>query len=91
MSKQAEEIGAYSPRTDTHYRTFDDLVAAEASGWVVLVISERPGSAPGVFGPFETKVEARAVRDKWRPRWRRDERPHRIHTYVRTCWQEPMR
>ena len=39
-------ITAYSPDTDSTYLTWDDLVAAEANGWVVVGMGDPPSTVP---------------------------------------------
>lgn len=86
-------ITAYSPDTDSTYLTWDDLVAAEANGWVVVGTSDRPNTVPVVVGPFDTKDDARRARVRLRRRWQREENDknvgqYTISTVVRPLWKE---
>lgn len=85
-------VTSYSPDTDKTYLTWDELIAAESNGYVVVGTSERPGTVPVVIGPWPAseagKQEARKAQARLRPRWRREEAPHKMHTYVRVLWKE---
>lgn len=86
-------IPAYSPDTDNTYLTWDELVAAEANGFVVVGTSSRPNTVPVVVGPFEDKEEARKAQARLRRKWRTEEqRWHgdgaKITVYVRPLWDE---
>lgn len=91
-----EVITAYSPSTDKTYLTWDDLVQAEANGYVVVSLSSRKGTAPAVAGPWdptpEGKAEARKAQARLRRQWNAEERRdhgdgHKISTYVRIMWR----
>lgn len=86
MPKYAD-IEAYSPDTGKTYRTWDALVAAEANGYVVLGMSERPGTEAIVVGPVKTKPEALRLRAQLYPRWRRSEAPYKVTTRIRISWK----
>jgi hypothetical protein len=86
-------ITAYSPDTDSTYLTWEDLVAAEALGWVVVGTSDRPNTVPVVVGLFDTQADARRARVRLRRRWQREENEknvgtHTISTVVRPLWKE---
>lgn len=89
-------ITAYSPDTDKTYLTWDDLVLAEANGYVVVGTCSRPGTVPVVVGPWdptpEGKEEARKAQTRLRRKWRREEQRehgdgHTISTFVRVLWR----
>ena len=79
---------AYSVETDTYYPSWEALVAAEANGYVIVSVSERPKTVPYVVGPFEDHAEAKRVRVRYHNSAKRAEAPHKVHTYVRTLWKD---
>lgn len=81
------DIEAYSPDTGKTYKNWDALVAAEANGYVVLGLSERPGSAAVVYGPVPTKAEALKLRARLYPQWRKEEAPYKVRTQIRVSWK----
>ena len=83
----------YSPDTGHHYLTWEDLIAAEANGWVVIGTSSRRDTVPVVVGPFDTQEDARKARTRLRRKWQREERLEhgsdvKITTHVRVLWKE---
>lgn len=88
MTTTGQEIEAYSVDTDTHYRSWDELVAAETNGYVVVGVSERLHSVPVVIGPYALKSEAQRKQASLRGKWRREEAPHSVHVYVRLLWKD---
>lgn len=85
------DIEAYSPDTGKTYKNLDALVAAEANGYVVLGLSERPGTEAIVIGPFKTKPEALKERTRLFPKWRKAEAPYKVSTRIRICWKPTAR
>lgn len=91
-------ITTYSPDTDKTYLTWDELIAAESNGYVVVGLCSRPGTVPVVIGPWPAseagKQEARKAQTRLRSRWRREEqREHgreagEIRALVRVMWQD---
>lgn len=84
--------GAYSPATDTHYDTWDELVAAETNGWVATLIAEtRKGQAfTFTLGPFDEKRLANNASRRMRALWKKEE-PHNLVLLgitVRPAWKE---
>lgn len=79
---------ATNPESGNTYDSWDDLLKAETNGWVLVAVSERPGTVPFVVGPFDDKDEAKRVRARRRPKWAQQEKPFKIHTYVRSLWKE---
>lgn len=79
---------AFSPETGKSYASFDELVAAEANGYVVVITSDRPNTGALVVGPFADKAEANTKRARIVYRARRDEAPHKVHSSVRILWKE---
>lgn len=76
----------YSPETDRHYLTWDEYVAAETNGYVVIGTSTRPNTAPVVVGPYDTQAEARKAQARWRGKWQREERrDHGDGIKISTC------
>lgn len=65
--------GAYSSDTNTHYKTWDDLVAAEAEGYLVIaIVSSEKQSWPWVQGPYPDKREANNARARARNKFKKD-------------------
>lgn len=83
-----DNIPAYSPTTDTHYKNWDALVKAESNGYVVVGTSDRHDTSAIVIGPYATKEEAQQARARLRPKWVREERPNKITTSIRILWKE---
>jgi hypothetical protein len=83
-------VTAHSERTGNTYLTWDELVAAESNGYVVVGLSDRPGTYPGVIGPFATKPEAMRAKARCRRKWAKDEelRGYKLHTSVRILWPD---
>lgn len=91
---------AYSSNTGVSYDSWDDLVAAEANGYLVIAVitQQKPGkkakSWPYVVGPFATKAEAERVRTNTRNRWRREREWRYQHQtyrfYVRPAWKQDL-
>lgn len=79
-------VTAYSDSTGHTYLTWDELVEKEANGYVVVGTSDRKGTIPVVVGPFPDKEAARKAQSRLRPKWKREENPHKIHTFVRVLW-----
>lgn len=85
------KIKAYSPDTNTYYDSFDDLVAAEANGFVIVGLSTRVKTLPIVVGPFPTKKDAQRAQQRYRRRWTKEESEHgnyKVSVYVRHLWKE---
>lgn len=86
-------VTAYSEDTGSVYLNWDELVAEEASGYVVVGTSERPGTVPVVVGlwpPSEAgKREARKAQARLRRKWAKEEAQNgsKIHTHVRVLWK----
>lgn len=78
----------YSEETDRHYLTWAEYVSAETNGYVVVTVSSRPGTAPGVHGPWDTVAEARKAQSRLRRSARQHERPFTVKTYVRILHRE---
>lgn len=86
-------VCTYSPETGHEYLTWDEYVAAETNGYIVIGTSTRPGTAPVVVGPYDTQEEARKAQARWRGRWQREERRDhgdgiKIRTMVRILHKE---
>lgn len=83
---------AFSETTGRTYSSWDDLVAAEANGYVAVAILTRGASTwPWVLGPFPTKVEANRARARLRTRIRREAeyRPTASYSlFVRPAWKD---
>lgn len=78
---------AYSDLTGKQYASFDELVDAEASGYVVTAIIARGSSSwPWSVGPM-TKAEAKKLAPKLRNRIRK-ETGYQVSVFVRPLWKE---
>jgi len=89
-------VTAYSPETDSTYLSWDELVAAESNGWVVVGMSDRPNTVSQVVGPFEERGECEKARNRLRRKWQREENElapgkYKITTSVRPLWKENRR
>jgi hypothetical protein len=82
------EVSAYSEHTGRSYPTWDELVVAETNGFSIVSVSDRPGTVPAVYGPYNNREEARKARVRLHRRFKREESPHTVHTYVRHIWKE---
>lgn len=87
------DLPAYSTDTDTDYASWDDLVAAEANGYVVVGLSTRPNTAPIVVGPFATKAEADRARARLFRKWKIEEAKYhsgdwKVSSSVRVLWKD---
>lgn len=71
---------------DRHYLTWDELVEAEANGYVVVSTSTRPGTVPAVNGPYKTEREAKTAQRRVRNQAKKHESPHKVRTYIRVLW-----
>ena len=85
----------YSPETTKSYLTWEEYVAAETNGYVVIGMSTRPGTAPGVTGPYATAAEAARARARLRRKWQREEDQdhgdgHKISTVIRILHREDV-
>jgi hypothetical protein len=85
-------VTAYSPESGNTYLTWEELVEAEANGYVVVGLSDRPGTAPGVIGPWPPteagKREARNAQARLRAKWKREDAPAKVRTFIRLLWPE---
>ena len=83
---------AYSQDSGKTYPSWDDLVAAESNGWVVVaIISNRKTTWPWVSGPYQTKREAYNACARLRTRMKKEEADYPDHTYslsVRPAWKD---
>jgi hypothetical protein len=80
----------YSPSTDRHYLTWDDLTSAEANGYVVIGTSTRRNTVPVVVGPFDTKDEAKRAAARLRRKWKREEDREHGPGYSISAWVRPL-
>jgi hypothetical protein len=77
-------VTTYSDKTGSTYLTWEDYVAAETNGYVVVLVTSRSGTAPAVVGPWPTQPEARKAQARLRSKFKREEGPHHtVKTYVR--------
>jgi hypothetical protein len=81
MSDEKKQATAYSPDTGTRYDSWDDLVAAEANGWAVVIMMRETSLKSGraryysrAVGPFAVKRLAQNKASSLRARWRRETR-----------------
>jgi len=91
LASPSEPIGAYSPTTDTHYDSWDDLVAAEANGYVVTAVLRR-GKQTWTWsvGPFDARRLAVNAKRRLRTRHRRAPQGTELVTItIRPLWKDP--
>lgn len=81
-------VTCHSNGTGNTYLTWDELVAAEANGYTVVVVSERSNTVPAVFGPWPDPAAAHKAQSRLRRSARKHEHPHKVKTYVRVLWKE---
>lgn len=89
--KKINELPAHSDTTDTDYACWDNLVEAEANGYVLVGTSTRPSTSPIVIGPFETKKEANEARPRYYQKWKRQEARYgsfKVSTSIRVLWKD---
>lgn len=87
---------SFSEATQTTYESWEALVEAEASGWVVVaIITEGASSWPWIVGPYGTKRDASNARARARNRWQRAQRArptdHTASFFVRAAWKDVPR
>lgn len=85
-------VEAYSDTTGATYPTWEDLIAAEANGYLVTCLITDKGTWPTSWGPFPTKAEAERVRNNKRNKFKRDQKKGRYsgQTYqffVKPAWK----
>jgi hypothetical protein len=66
-------VCTHSEETGNVYLTWEEYVAAETNGYVVVVITERPNTAPVVWGPFTDHDDAVRARKRLRRTIAREE------------------
>lgn len=81
---------AYSTETNTEYDSWEELLKAETNGYVVVIISDRPGTVPYVIGPFDTQDDAVRARKKIQRKEKQAEAPHKVHAFVRNLWKKEL-
>jgi hypothetical protein len=75
-----------SEETGNVYLTWEEYVAAETNGYVVVVTTSRPNTAPAVWGPYPTGDDARRARARHRRAvQRQEEREHGPGHKISTC------
>jgi hypothetical protein len=83
---------AYSVSTGKTYPSWDDLVAAEANGFVVTaVISDGSRTWTWTVGPFKDKSDANRARARLRTRLKREVAQGTNRTFqlfVRPAWKD---
>ena len=84
---------AHSNESGRTYDSWEDLIAAEANGYVVVGINNaghKRGPVPVVYGPYPTKAEADRARIRLRRQLQQDEsvNPNNLSTWVRPLWKE---
>jgi hypothetical protein len=88
------EVEAYSDATGKGYNSFDDLIYAEANGWVVVAILRKGVNTwPWVVGPFTDKPDAQRARNRLRTKLKREqqEQGHEqvaFNLFVRPSWKD---
>lgn len=77
-------VTAFNPDTNHTFLTWEELVEQESNGYVVVGVSQRPGTVPMVIGPYPGteagKQEARKAQGRLRTKGRREEHPYKIKT-----------
>lgn len=89
---EKEPITAYSGTTDTRYDSWEDLVAAEANGYVVVGVATGPKyTVPVVVGPM-THEEAMRRRPTLRSKWKREMgEGWSLKVFIRPAWKDLRR
>jgi hypothetical protein len=87
-------VPAYNPISGRHYTSWEELVAAESTGLVIVITSSRPNTNPAVYGPFTDKVEALKIRVSVRNKYARDERMRygsdiKVTSRLVLAWKDP--
>jgi hypothetical protein len=95
MSK-SNRVTARSEDTNTHYPCWDDLLAAEASGYVVVAVMDNgKESWPWVEGPYSDEKEAKKAQARLRSKLKRQMKEKAPETllsvYVRPLWKDEGR
>lgn len=90
MTEVTTEV--YSAETQIRYDSWDDLVAAEGNGYVVVGVTDRPNTVPVVVGPYPDEQEAQKARVRLRRKWKKEEAElgFTARTHVRVCWKEKV-
>jgi len=76
------------------YNTFDDMVYAEANGWVVVAILRKGVNTwPWVVGPFTDKPDAQRACGRLRTKLKREQFDHPnedivFNLFVRPAWKD---
>ena len=86
---------AYSTTTGETYPSWEELVEAEANGWLCIALitgaHKQAGKTwPFVEGPFPTKREAENARSRMRGKFKREAEHYPGQTYkffVRPAWK----
>jgi hypothetical protein len=85
---------AYNPISGRHYTSWEALVEAESTGWVIVITSTRPNTIPAVYGPFADKEEALKIRVNVRNKYARDEKMRygsdiKVTSRIVRSWKDP--
>jgi hypothetical protein len=65
--------GIFSEFTGRHYDTIEDLVSEETNGWVATaVVDHGKKIGVGVWGPFDSRKDARNALLRLKTVWRRE-------------------
>lgn len=86
-------MSAYSDRTNRSYPSWDDLVAAESNGYVVVLNTVRANTVPAVYGPYADKGQARSARTRLRRDAVREEAEYgvdkaEVRSWIRVLWKD---
>lgn len=81
---------AYSTRTGKTYETWDELIAAEAEGHVVVaIITSGKKQWPAVFGVFKDRRDAVNKRARLRREWKQNgDLTATAKFHIRVLWKE---
>ena len=87
------ELTAFDPVSGRTYPSWDALVAAQCSGYVIIITSDRPGTRELVYGPWPPTKQGKAAATKARLRLRnkaaQSEKPYKVASSIRLCWKDP--
>lgn len=85
---------AYSASTQREYESWEDLVAAESNGYmVVAIITKGKQSWPWSIGPFTDRHEAVKARNRLRTRMKRENAQpwyadRSFNLFIRPAWKD---
>jgi hypothetical protein len=89
-----DPIGAYSESTNTHYDSWDDLVAAEANGYIVTAVLHRGKQTwTWSIGPYDDQRLANNAKQRLKTRIKKERDSHPdtelVVITIRPLWKDP--